>query len=217
MSETSPTLSIYQRLNKVMQEVTYVQKDKNVSSPGANYKAVTHDQVVSVARASLVKHGILILPTQTKGEFLQMRDLNATPNPIKMGLYQGWYDVSFVSADDGSDRITVTVQAHANDNGDKAPGKALTYATKAAILKVLCLETGENDESREEEREKLNVITREQYNQLAEFCVTKGSEGHPRWSSIGAKLLTAYNLADIAQLPSSKFNEALERCKKASK
>lgn len=214
MNEQLP--NIYQRINSVMREVTYVQKDRAVTGAGANYKAVTHDQVVSVARASLVKHGVLIVPSQVSGEFLQMRDMNALPNPVKMGLYTGTYDVHFVNIDSGEDRITVSVQAHANDNGDKAPGKALTYATKSAILKVLCLETGDNDESREELRDRMNMVTQEQYGQLAQYCITHGENG-PEWTTTGQKLLQAYNLQDISQLPSSKFQEALERCKKAAK
>lgn len=34
------------------------------------------------------------------------------------------------------------------DNADKAPGKALSYAKKYAMLKLFEIETGENDESR---------------------------------------------------------------------
>lgn len=121
MSEV--TLNIYQRINKVMQTVGYVKKDKSVNGGGQNYKAVTHDHVISVAREALVANGVIIYPNQVSGEFLVMRDVNATPQPIKMGLYTGSYEINFVGVDAG-DKITVTVQAHANDNGDKAPGKA---------------------------------------------------------------------------------------------
>lgn len=140
--------NIYQRINNVMKAVKYVQKDSQISGGGQNYKAVTHDQLVSVARQAMVDNGIMIYPNQISGEFLVMRDMNVQPNPIKMGLYTGTYEVNFVNIDDGADKVKVTVQAHANDNGDKAPGKSLTYAVKSAVLKVLFLETGENDESR---------------------------------------------------------------------
>ena len=40
--------NIFQRINAVMQEVAYVQKDKAVTGMGAGYKAVTHDNLVSV-------------------------------------------------------------------------------------------------------------------------------------------------------------------------
>jgi hypothetical protein len=141
-------LNIYQRINAVMKEVTYVQKDKAVSGGGANYKAVTHDQVVSVIRSALVAHGIVIETSQESGEFIVMRDLNATPQPVKMGLYQGRYNVKLINIDKPDDKVSVFVDAHAQDNGDKAPGKCITYAVKTAMLKLFCLETGENDESR---------------------------------------------------------------------
>lgn len=144
-------LNIYQRINAVMKDVQYVQKDKAVSGGGLNYKAVTHDQVVSVVRASLVNHGIVIEPKQTDGLFITKRDVNAQPTPVKMALYGGRYDIYFVNIDKPSEKACVTVEAHANDNGDKAPGKAITYAVKTAVLKMFFLETGENDESRAED------------------------------------------------------------------
>jgi len=138
-------LNIYQRINAVMRDVVYVKKDKAVSGGGQNYKAVTHDQVLSVVRKSMVDNGIVIVPGQLSGEIVIKRDVSAE---IKMHLYAGTYVIKFVNADKPEDMIAVQVEAHAADNGDKAPGKCLTYATKMAILKVLSLETGEDDESR---------------------------------------------------------------------
>ena len=201
--------NIYQKINDVMKVVTYVQKDSAVTGAGGGYKAVTHDQVVSVARSALVENGVMIYPNQISGEFITKRDLNLA-NPVKMGLYSGTYEINFVGIEQG-DKITVTVQAHANDNGDKAPGKALTYATKSAILKVLCLETGENDESREEVRDKSNTIDQQQYNELSKHCLVS-VDGVFQWSKIGQKLSAAYGIQALEYLPKSKFKAALERC-----
>lgn len=140
-------LNIYQRINAVMKKVSYVQKDKSISGAGASYKAVTHDQVISVARQALVDAGVVIYPEQLSHSMPIMRD---AAKDIKMHLYEADYLIHFVNIDKPDDRISVAISAQANDNGDKAPGKAVTYATKTAILKVLCLETGENDESRAE-------------------------------------------------------------------
>lgn len=138
--------SIIQRINAVMAEVSYVKKDAQVSGGGGgSYSAVSHDQVVSMVRAAMVKHGIVCYPEQVSGEMLIMRG-----GEVKMHLYSGQYRVHFVGLD--GDEIVAVVHAHANDNGDKAPGKALTYAVKSAMLKVFNLETGVNDESREEAR-----------------------------------------------------------------
>lgn len=212
----SNELNIYQRINEVMKAVKYVQKDKAVQGAGQNYKAVTHDQVVSVARQALVDNGIVIFPNQLVGEFIIKRDLSATP-PVKMGLYTGTYEINFVNMANGEDKLTVTVQAHAQDNGDKAPGKALTYATKSAILKVLNLESGDDEESREEVREKSKTITPEQASKLAEYCFDTDENGNPKWSAIGAKLAQAYNIGSLEQMLASNFDQALKRCEKAAK
>ena len=198
-------MNIYQRINAVMKQVQYVQKDKNVTGGGVNYKAVTHDQVTSVARAALVEAGVVIYPSQLEGGFLQMRDVNATPNPIKMGLYSGKYEVNFVGIDEG-DKLTVVVEAHANDNGDKAPGKALTYATKAAILKVLCLETGEDEESRAD-MANTDIITDEQANTLYGLLVT----GEGILSDKGQKLAKAFKFGIISEIPAKKYDAILKK------
>lgn len=138
------TKNIYQRVNAVMKEVEYVQKDATISGAGS-YKAVTHDNVTAVLRPQLVNNGIVVVVSQVKGKIAQLRDTNAG---IKQHLYVGTYEISFVSVDNAEDRITVIQQAHANDSGDKAPGKAESYAVKYAMLKTFSLETGENEEGR---------------------------------------------------------------------
>lgn len=201
-------MNIYQKINKVMQEVQYVQKDKAVTGGGQNYKAVTHDQVVSVCRESLVNNGIVIFPNQLEGEFLVKRDLNL-PTPVKMGLYSGKYEINFVSIDDPESRITLTVEAHAQDNGDKAPGKALTYATKSAILKVLNLETGENDESRAEQAD-IHTINEEQQATLFNLLCTP--EG--QYTENGLKICKAYKFNNLNEIKAKKFDEILKQAQR---
>lgn len=196
--------NIYKRINAVMQDVSYVQKDAQVSGGGANYSAVTHDQVVSMVRSAMVKHGIICYPEQVSGEMLIMRDgVN-----VKMHLYQGEYRIHFVGIDEG-DEVVCVVQSHANDNGDKAPGKALTYAVKSAMLKVFNLETGVNDESREDVREEMRspTITQEHAEELIETL--KGN------NKIMPKILAAYNIGNLLELKQTKFKECKERIEKA--
>ena len=133
--------NIYQRINAVMKEVSYVQKDSMVQT----YKAVSHDMVTAVIRPQLVKHGIVVQLEQLRSEILVKRDKKAGEN---MHLYSGDYAIHLVNMDNPDDRVSVTINAHAADNGDKAPGKAASYATKVALIKVFSLETGEDDEQR---------------------------------------------------------------------
>lgn len=191
-------INIYQRINAVMRKVKYVQKDRQVTGGGANYKAVTHDQVISVAREALVEYGVVVFPEQVASEILIQRDLE---KQIKMHLYSGEYKINFVNIDNPDDKITVSINAHANDNGDKAPGKAVTYATKTAILKVLCLETGENDESREES--KVGYITPDQQNELAGLI--KGDD------ALWQNLCAAYSIQGLEFIKVTKLEEIKQR------
>jgi hypothetical protein len=138
-------LNIYQRLREVMKLVAYIKKDATVSG-GGSYKAVTHDMVTAVVRPHFVAQGIIVVPRLVKGEVVDTGRKTSSGNPIIR--YEGLYEVSFVNVDDPTDVCMIPVSAHAEDQGDKAPGKALSYATKYGILKALLLESGENDESR---------------------------------------------------------------------
>lgn len=171
--QPSATKNIYQRINAVMQEIDYIKKDKKISGGGANYSAVSHDQVTAMVRDSLVKHGIMIYPEQVRSEVLVARDKS---KDIAMMLYEGEYKIHFVNIDDGQDRVTVQIVGHANDNGDKAPGKAVTYATKSAILKVFAIETGENDESRNYKEPEVVYATPDQVSKFYDLISATSSD-----------------------------------------
>jgi hypothetical protein len=138
-------LNIYQRINEVRKVANYVQKDKTVS--GQNYKAVTHDAVTALLRNHLIDQGIVIVPRLMSSS---VENIGATSNGTIIIRYTGKYEVDFVNCDEPADRVTVPGEAHANDFGDKAPGKATSYATKYAMLKLFSIETGEDDEGRVE-------------------------------------------------------------------
>ena len=187
-----------------MKAVQYVQKDSSISGGGANYKAVSHDQVVSVIRQELVNNGIVIFPNQISGEFIIKRDLSATP-PVKMGLYSGVYEINFVNIDNGEDKVTSTIHSHANDNGDKAPGKAASYATKTAMLKVFSLETGENDESRADVMD-FDLINQDQQSTLFNLlCDENGT-----YTDKGSKVARAFKFQNIQDIRSKHYDKILK-------
>lgn len=136
-------MNIYQRVNEVRKAVAYLKKDANVNN---RYKAISHDFVTASVRANLIEQGILIVPN------VQSSEVVATDMKTKSGTpiirYQARYEVRFVNCDEPTEFIPVEMDAHALDEGDKAPGKAVSYATKNAMLKLFSLETGEDDESR---------------------------------------------------------------------
>jgi len=138
-------LNIYQRINAVMKEVSYVKKDAEVGFGQNKYKAVSHDAVIALVRKSCVDHGILIVTSQV-GAGKVVPGETATGKPKIR--YEAFYDVTFVNIDDPTDKFTASAEAHGDDGGDKGPGKTMSYASKMVILKTFMLETGIADESR---------------------------------------------------------------------
>ena len=134
--------NLYQRLNEIRKRVQYIRKDKKVET----YVAVTHDAVTAETRDWFVEFGVMILPSEIRNEMVDTGCKSQKGNPLYR--FEGTYQIDFVNCDKPSERESVVLTSHANDYGDKAPGKALSYAVKAAILKVLMIETGESDEAR---------------------------------------------------------------------
>ena len=136
-------MNIFQRINEVRRKVAYIKKDKEVQG----YMAVTHDAVTSLVREHLIEQGIVIVPSLVSST-VQLTGTQ-TAKGIPFIRYDARYRFEIVNADDPVDRFAMEIEAHAIDQGDKAPGKALSYAKKYALLKLLEIESGEEEEARE--------------------------------------------------------------------
>ena len=136
-------LNLYHRINEVRKSIDYIKKDKSVSTGagGGSYKAVAHDQVTAMTRDLMVKHGIVCHP------YLVDSKMNQKEVDAKQNRYEATYDFIFTNIDKPDEFLTIRIEAHSMDNGDKAPGKAISYAKKYAVLKLLEIESGEDDES----------------------------------------------------------------------
>lgn len=135
-------MNIYQRINEVRKKVAYIRKEKKVET----YMAVTHDQVTAEVRDHFIEQGIVMVPRLIRSAVKDTGTTTAKGTPfIRL---EATYQFDVVNADEPSDKFSLEIEAHAIDHGDKAPGKALSYAKKYAVLKLLDIETGEDDEAR---------------------------------------------------------------------
>ena len=130
MTQKKP-LNIYQRVLAVMDDLYYVQKeDKKVNG---QYTFVSHDAVSAAIHPFLVKHRIVVTPT--------VIDHTIDGNRTVVNV-----EVNFVNADIPEEKITINSIGYGIDNQDKGIGKAVSYATKYAFLKMFVLETGDDPE-----------------------------------------------------------------------
>jgi len=131
-------LNIHQRLANVMNEVSYIQKDKK---DGMKYSIVSHDKVTAKVRPALLKHGIVYYPVMLE------HSQNGNRTEVTMSI-------KFVNIENQDDYFVVPSLGFGIDNQDKGPGKAISYAVKYALLKALGLETGDDPDLEQEAEHK---------------------------------------------------------------
>jgi len=194
--------NIYQRLNWVRDKVAYIKKDADIDG---RYLAVSHDAVTRAVRSHMIEAGVIVVPALVSGKTVQDTGM-ATRRGTPIIRYEAVYEVTFINIDTPSDTCTFVVEAHATDEGDKAPGKALSYAVKSALLKILMLETGEEDEERvEAEPQKL---TEEHKLALVEKCRSLGFDPQEALEALAVKV---YRLEKIGDIPDAMFDDAVVR------
>ncbi len=142
-----PKLNIMQRLLAVQKAVGYVKKTVESGSGGSS-KGVSRDHVVEVVRPVLIANGIYVSTSQVGPGTTLLEERTGKQAAV---IYTGMYETRFINVDDPKDFHAVMHEAQGRDFGDKAPGKAATYAEKLNMVKGLQLETGIADEDRNEE------------------------------------------------------------------
>lgn len=124
--------NIHQRIIGIMSEIDYVAKgDKTVNG---QYRFVSHDAVTAKIHPLLVKYGVTVIPT--------VEEMTQEANRTVVKLL-----ISIVNADCPSDNFTLRYVGYGIDGSDKGPGKAISYAYKYALLKLFCLETGDDPDN----------------------------------------------------------------------
>jgi hypothetical protein len=181
-------LNIYQRINAVMKECPYIQKEQAQQGKGVKY-----DTVVSMIRPLMIKHGIVTVTRQTEMENLGLVE------GTKQKVYQGKYELDLVNIDKPDDRVTLSMYAQGMDGGDKGPGKAQTYAVKAMLVKGFLIETGEDEESRSEKM--AATITKIQANTIESML--KGCD------EIKEKMFKHLSVSDVYDILKSDYDRTV--------
>lgn len=139
--------NIFQKINKVMNDVKYLMKDDKVvtnAKTGASYKAITEEKVTSELRKAMIKHGIVIIPIEmiTKREDEVLKDFQGNDKVNRITTVETRYRIQNI--DDKDDYIFAVSAGTGVDTQDKGVGKAMTYAYKYLLLRTFAIPTGED-------------------------------------------------------------------------
>lgn len=124
--------NVFQRVHAIMTDLSYIQKGD--SKVNGQYTFASHDDVSAKVHPLLVKHRVLAVPSVERAT----QEHNRTNIDLS---------VTFINIDNPSDNFAVKYPGYGIDTGDKGPGKAISYAFKYALLKTLCLQTGDDPDN----------------------------------------------------------------------
>lgn len=204
-------LNIYQRLLKITEELKTVEKNLNVPVSSKNsYKAVSERDVLDAVKPLEAKYGVYSYAYDRKiienGELVSnKKDFQTGEIKEQKQLYMRLeVTYRFVNVDNPQEYIEIKTYGDGIDTGDKATGKAMTYADKYALLKAYKISTGEDPDQEASDELKSYKDEKASPKQLA--IISK----YYKDDSL-QKLLSTNNITKLEDLPKTKASELISK------
>ena len=141
-------MNLYEKLLNITNEMGNVNKNLTVGEGKSAYKAVGEADVLKAVKELEFKHGIYSYPfsrkiidssiLQTEKEY---KGETKKGNQIFLRIETVY---RFVNIENPDEFIDITTYGDGVDTQDKAPGKAMTYSDKYALLKAYKMITGDD-------------------------------------------------------------------------
>lgn len=137
--------NIFQKMADITNELGTVAKNLNVAvNKTASYKAVSEVDILNAVKPLEYKHGVYSYPHDTNiinQEIVTTKTQYGDKDNYFIRLERIY---RFVNIEDKTDFIEVKSYGDGIDTGDKATGKAMTYADKYALMKAYKISTGDD-------------------------------------------------------------------------
>jgi hypothetical protein len=139
---------------EVMKEVTNIEKSMNVGTGTSSYKAISDSMVRSQIKDSMIKNGLVILPTSVVSttkvdrweEDDQYSNLVPKPKKSKQSILTDAH-TTYLLIHESGESLSLAGYGQGVDSQDKGAGKATTYALKNALLDTFLVIKGEDMET----------------------------------------------------------------------
>jgi hypothetical protein len=139
------TLNILQRINNAMKhEALNKIEKKKIDNLG--YKCFTAEDVIEGCRPAMIENGIVFSIKNVKIEYSRYDKLIPKGSKtIHYFIIQG--EAVFINIDNPEDKFETIFYGSAEDETDKAIGKANTYAKKIALMNTFLIQDGEDTDA----------------------------------------------------------------------
>ena len=225
--EQIKSLNIYEKLSLITDEIGVIEKNLNVSiNKTSSYKAVSERDVLDGVKPIEKKYRVYSYPVKREitdrdvlvkeTEFTDSRTDNTTITRTNSLFMRIETTYRFVNIDKPEEYIETIVYGDGVDTGDKAPGKAMTYADKYALMKAYKLSTGDDpDKEASPEEGYKKAPTKSATNVKA----TKAQKDvlEKLSDTDKEKVYTKYNVKSIEELTVVQASEIIGLLKKGNK
>lgn len=153
MAETE-RINIYQRMLAITADMQTVAKNLLVPAGGGKYRAVSETDVLNAVKPLEIRHGVYSYPVERRTISVDVLETEERRKDYDTKQYetikktQFVYRIEtryrFVNVDFPNEYIDVVSYGDGIDSADKAPGKAMTYSDKYALLKAYKIQTGDD-------------------------------------------------------------------------
>lgn len=210
-------MNIYEKLSAITNEISAVAKNLNVGYGKSQYKAVGEADVLAAVKPAEAKYKVYSYPAGRRViESNVLTSLDKDGNEKRQLFMRLEVVYRFVNMENPEEYIDITTYGDGVDPGDKAPGKAMTYADKYALLKAYKIITGDDQDQKASET--LKAVERKETvsNQLItdvqavalESVLTAGNVNIP-------KLLEMYKVKTLRDLTQRQHAEIIARLKRS--
>ncbi|MEM7048948.1 MAG: ERF family protein [Acidobacteriota bacterium] len=145
--DSKATLNVYQRLLAVMDAVGGLGKSGTADGSVGGYRFHRIDDIEGALRPALVENGLAMMPRVTSHTLEAQEFVNGRGDRKVQWVANLQVEVEVTNVDDPVDSVVFSTVGHGIDSGDKAFGKALSYALKMWLLSALHLRGGEDNEA----------------------------------------------------------------------
>lgn len=193
--ENTKILNIFQKMLKITAELPSVVKGMEVRGVDGKVKyfAVGEKDILDTVKPLEEKYGIYSFPFQREFEKMEYKDRIAVRCKV---VYR------FINVDNPTEMIDIVSYGDGIDTQDKAPGKAMTYADKYALMKAYKISTGEDPD---QEASPEVMISEKQLAYLASLL--------EKSETLKTHIMKHFNVDDIANLTGEQAKVAIDKAK----
>lgn len=169
-------LNIYEKMMFITEEIGVIEKGLTVEiNKTRSYKAVSERDVLDAVKPIERKYRVYSYPAKRevidKDILVKETEYNGSVTKTNTLFMRIDTTYRFVNIDNPNEFIETTVYGDGLDTGDKAPGKAMTYADKYALMKAYKLSTGDDpDKESSPEKGYAKQINPNYRNDLIKYC-----------------------------------------------